>query len=686
MNEHSRNQHRKRMPRTPPNTAGGAAPPRVLHTVFDDSLDAHWSLELGNVTADAASDSSLFCGQHLRLPIRGRIGSKQQGTALMVARSRSPIRGMDEPGIGLYVSFVAKVVNHEEMRLALNSISACPANDKNEWIEGSAEFGVAASCTAALCVSVKSNPSAEPMFASACRDTEAPDRLGWQHFRVPLRSFGSSGARPQLLILASERKSMLSDGSALLLDDLQFMSVRAPSRVSAAFFEGPPPPGALHAVTAATRSPDAASGGGGLGGGWCHYMSSDYRPGPGATSSATVRTRRSVPRCKMNGDHLRGRWLQNCNPALSMSLLRRRPDVYAYGRAMPAIAGKFDFRVCYRTSFWERERALQALSWTWRPYDCQMDPIDPDVFDSWLGSRTIVIVGDSLSAQLYYSLVFLLGRAIVDAIEHVDGMRRAPTAPATPRHGVCASGVADEGPSSFSEVRLPRGGRIVKVLGHTRYIQELQRVERAPWLRFAQAADFFVLSIGHHYRSVDRTFGSFGQMVSRVEASLRNVLKPSAHVVVRSTNVGHRGCENATRPLQDRRAAWERLAERPNGAFEWSPPSAEVVEQLEAGRGNPNSAVSTRRDPFDWRAPPLHEGAWARVFGASPAFRSRFSLLNVSFLDARVDGHVANAMRYSDESERKARWGGGLDCLHYCFPGPADFWSLSLYNLLMRLR
>ena len=158
-----------------------------------------------------------------------------------------------------------------------------------------------------------------------------------------------------------------------------------------------------------------------------------------------MRTRRSVPRCKMNGDHLRGRWLQNCNPALSMSLLRRRPDVYAYGRAMPAIAGKFDFRVCYRTSFWERERALQALSWTWRPYDCQMDPIDPDVFDSWLGNRTIVIVGDSLSAQLYYSLVFLLGRAIADAIEHVDGMRRAPTAPATPRHGVCASGVRMRG-------------------------------------------------------------------------------------------------------------------------------------------------------------------------------------------------------------------------------------------------
>ena len=38
--------------------------------------------------------------------------------------------------------------------------------------------------------------------------------------------------------------------------------------------------------------------------------------------------------------------------------------VYAYGRPMPRVAGKFDFRVCYRASFWERERSLQALSWT----------------------------------------------------------------------------------------------------------------------------------------------------------------------------------------------------------------------------------------------------------------------------------------------------------------------------------
>ena len=397
----------------------------------------------------------------------------------------------------------------------------------------------------------------------------------------------------------------------------------------------------------------------------------------------------------MDGDHLRGRWVQNCDPSAAAPL-RSRPDLYAYGRAMPRVAGKFDFRVCFRASFWERERSVQALSWTWRPYDCRLEPFDPAAFDAWLGQRTVVIVGDSLSAQLYYSFVLLLGDAVVSQVEHADGVRRGRggegkadgggEGPSPPPPARCATGVADEGLSAFSEARLSRGGRIVKVLGHTRYIGELQHVERAPWLRFVREADFLVLNVGHHYRSVDRTFEGYAEMVQRVEGSLSAQLKPAAHVVVRTTNVGHRGCENATRPLQDRRAAWERLAERPGGAFEWTPPTADAAKQLEAGRGNPNSASSKGKDPFAWRAPALHEGAWAKVFGASAALRHRFSLLNLSFVDARADGHVANAMRYSDENERKARWGGGLDCLHYCFPGPVDFWSLGLYNLLTALR
>ena len=56
----------------------------------------------------------------------------------------------------------------------------------------------------------------------------------------------------------------------------------------------------------------------------------------------------------------------------------------------------------------------------------------------------------------------------------------------------------------------------------------------------------------------------------------------------------------------------------------------------------------------NWRAPALHEAEWSRVFAASEVFRRRFALVNLSFLDHRADGHVAHAMRHSDESKHKA--------------------------------
>ena len=54
--------------------------------------------------------------------------------------------------------------------------------------------------------------------------------------------------------------------------------------------------------------------------------------------------------------------------------------------------------------------------------------------------------------------------------------------------------------------------------------------------------------------------------------------------------------------------------------------------------------------------------------------------------DARADGHVAASQRYSSMHGRfGADWKRNfpLDCLHYCYPGPSDYWAKTLYNLLM---
>ena len=443
---------------------------RIFHTVFDDAVHAHWSISSGAVVVeDWASDGGIFCGHHLRVVARSNQESHEQHDqpATVILRARSPILGLDEAGVGIQFSFLAKAAERGALHTALSSVPLCPPRHGGGSSDDGSQFNrrvsrLSTSCeSTALCVALHasaSQPSRPVGFMPVCAArTEAStppvssDRLPWRRFLVPTRGFGV--ARPQTLVVASGVKSATS----LLLDDLQFVSLRAPTRVSAAFFDGPPHVGAAYAARA--PSPRITTSGG-LG--WCRYMSSDFRPG-----AAKGAAKRRAPRCRMDGDHLRGRWLQNCDPR-SEPLLRSRPDVYAYGRALPRIQGKFDFRVCYRVSFWERERALQALSWTWRPYDCRLEPFDASAFDAWLANRTMVLVGDSLTAQLYYSLIFLLGEAVVETVEHADGMRRAggnggrmPATPATSPSARCSSGVADEGLSSFSEARLSRGGRLI---------------------------------------------------------------------------------------------------------------------------------------------------------------------------------------------------------------------------------
>ena len=89
---------------------------------------------------------------------------------------------------------------------------------------------------------------------------------------------------------------------------------------------------------------------------------------------------------------------------------------------------------------------------------------------------------------------------------------------------------------------------------------------------------------------------------------------------------------------------------------------------------------------YSWRGAPIFEAVWRQLGSRQGSLQRRFTVLNVSFLDHRADGHVATAMRYASlrgnfSGERKRTF--PLDCLHYCYPGPADFWSLALYNLLL---
>lgn len=392
--------------------------------------------------------------------------------------------------------------------------------------------------------------------------------------------------------------------------------------------------------------------------GWCSYLSSEHARAGGA----------ALPLCAMDGDHLQGRWLRNCDPAAI-----RRPERYAYGSPLPRTNGSWDYRLCSRMGYAQRARTREALAWSWVPDQCALRQVDGAEFGAWLAGRRLLFWGDSLSGQAFYSLLFSLG-AEVERVADLPPEPAALDAFLDGRTGgpLCSyGGVGDEG-GALTAAALRSGGTLVKVLGHAPMVDELRRPLSAPWAWWEpllRRADIVVANVGHHYRALDGRYARYGAMVRAALARFDARMPPHAHLVFRTSNIGHLGCERAAAPLPSRAAAWSAL-----GGWEWSAPpfQPEYFGQARAGVA----------DVYDWRAPPSHESLWATLAAsaAGGGLRGRIALLNVSHLDLRADGHVADAMGLHADASKAAK---PPDCLHYCLPGPADAWAHAIYNLLL---
>lgn len=351
------------------------------------------------------------------------------------------------------------------------------------------------------------------------------------------------------------------------------------------------------------------------------------------------------------------------------------PDVYAYGRPISKLPGKYSYRLCFRLSASELSRTQAALSWNWQPRNCHLASVDGSQFDAWLGTRLVLFVGESLMGQLFYSLLFLLGPAVAHIRHFPWRGDMAQAARNASVQSACESSAGSEGDGQAIEAVLQRGGRILFVMTHFAYLHQLQNAESAPWASHAREACVMLMHVGHHFRQIDASFKSYGALVRGAEASLATVLRPDSNLVLLTTNVGHRDCEKATRPFDSPRTAWEQLVSG-GSPYEWQPPNSSASQATTFQRFSAQSLEKGReRDPYDWRAPALHEVLWREVFTRSEAFAHRFRVLNVSFVEARPDGHVGSARSL----------GGVVDCLHYCYPGPTDFWASSFYNLVLGL-
>jgi hypothetical protein len=629
-------------------------PPFPLLPIYEDSLHNRWQAESSggaSFNLDSSEDVGRLpggrpvpCGRSMSAILK--VGA----TSSVSLRTNRSVVTPDQSSILLSIAF----------RLSSNGVqrgSSC----------ASPIIAAQGNCAAEACVAVRQRGEGDALlFVPICGGVigaGSSHSPSWRQAHLPLRLFGiRQGGIDELVFVAGTvaQSSRQAPALRLELDDIWISSQRRPfpgesppsygrpdfNSVRTSWLQGVRPGGA--ASTAKAKSNPH----------FCEYMTSEVGQKQDGGSGSDQKQR---PLCRMDGDHLSGRWLQTCDPRLI-----RRPDHFAYGRALPPVRGTYDYRICYRQSATERMRNLQSLSWSWRPKSCALAPVRGEAFDRWLGTRTILFLGDSLSAQQFYSLIWLLGDAVTSLVD-VAGVtpeeRSRGSARSEQRVPTCASSVGNEG-GWLTEARLRSGGRLVKVLRHTTLFDELRRPEAAWWQPWLALADIVVLNVGHHYHAVDKGFKQYGRLAHVVMQALERAMRPAAQLVFRTTNVGHPACENATRPLRSRREAWTQLTD---GGDIWTWRA-------------PRKGVDMFKDKYSWRGPALFEHEWRAAASRAASLRGRFAYLNVSFLDMRADGHVASSMRYSAQRGKREF---PLDCLHYCYPGPTDFWALSLYNLLL---
>jgi hypothetical protein len=442
-------------------------------TIFDDSLDYRWTVLDGGPTHDLSAPGEQFGSETCARSMSALFDSKHRALALQ--SKRPVVLGEFVP---LLLSFV---LDSSEFSAPLPSCSPDLAPTRSE-------------CAADFCVSLRSDstPEKEALHYPLCSAEQVRDNTSWIHVEAPVQAFGLGSRGSSLNQVVFMRGVESKQPWVLRIDDLRFASSRM-LRVG----DIPPSYGRSDNVVHSAIEGHGINNDSSLEAERCEYMSAE-----------ASRSQQQLPLCRMDGDHLDGQWVQTCDPRKI-----ERPDRYAYGRALHQVPGKFGYRLCYRQSATERLRTMQAMSWSWQPRGCALAPVRGDDFDRWLDNRTILFVGDSLSAQSYYSLLWLLGDAVVDKQDMRGSEAYAPDTWSASKIGMCESTVGTEG-GVLSLARLRSGGQLIKVLRHIDLVTDLSGA--AFWLPYLERADITILNIGH------REWRAAGPIAAAVPRAMRH--------------------------------------------------------------------------------------------------------------------------------------------------------------------
>ncbi|KAK9790536.1 hypothetical protein WJX73_005019 [Symbiochloris irregularis] len=259
----------------------------------------------------------------------------------------------------------------------------------------------------------------------------------------------------------------------------------------------------------------------------------------------------------------------------------------------------------------------------WVPKACNLHHFSAEELDRKLAGRKVMMVGDSIQVQQFFSLRHMLRKVIVG--------------PRPPAWGFFYT-------RSGAQFQLQAAQFLTgePCCNHFEG-QSLEVLDTAEWLQYSREADVLVLNTGHHWHRRDVSFSNYGTMVRNVMQTLRRHYK--GVIIFRTSSWGHHRCAAIKVPLRNAR------------------------EALDFG--------SLDNDPYHWMSPIFREHMWGDV-AAEMGMTHRFRFANTSMTMLRGDGHLDRQQDAGSENVFD-------DCLHYCMPGVPDYWNWVLYNVLLSL-
>jgi hypothetical protein len=301
------------------------------------------------------------------------------------------------------------------------------------------------------------------------------------------------------------------------------------------------------------------------------------------------------------------------------------------------------------------------LRWRWQPHGCDLPRFDPAAFLRLVRHKSMAFVGDSVARNHMQSLMCLLSK-----VEYPQEIQ--------PKDCIHCTRTYHYREHNFTVTvfwtpflvrwNLTRAGAQQFMDPHNVYLDEAD----PEWARAVGGYDYVVLN-GAKWFTRPVVLHERGRVLGCSDCGDPNATYVPPHRAVRAS------FRTALRALRDEATGFRgKMVVRTV-----APPHYENGKWYDGG-----NCLRTRPSRSDETGLPETEAAFhaAQVEEfravASAAAPGRFVLLDVSeMMQMRGDGHPGQYGHWPHE-----KVGFGIDCVHWCLPGPIDAWSDLLLHLI----